>query len=195
MAYNDAAVLTAATGYVYVGAVDNVAPDPTEIGAGLDLTDTAGWTATGWTDLGHTSRGDLPEFGSDGGDAEVKGTWQNEKLRNVVSEAPVDYVTVVLNQFDEEALELYYGVNTSATAGIFGVANDSSDPIEKALFMVIEDGTTQLGFWAPKASITRDDSISLAVDEFSALPIRATFLSSGSLSLFEWINSDLFPNV
>ena len=87
MAYNDAAVLTAATGYVYTGAVDNAAPAPAEV-ASIDVLDPSGWTATGWTDLGHTSRGDLPEFGSDGGDADVKGTWQNEKLRNVVSERP-----------------------------------------------------------------------------------------------------------
>ena len=194
MAYNDAAVLTAATGFVYTGEVDNAAPEPADLGSGLDLLDPAGWTATGWADLGHTSRGDLPEFGSDGGDTEVKGTWQNEKLRNVVSESPVDYVTVVLNQFDADALELYYGANSSSVAGVFGVAGDLV-PIEKSIFIVIEDGETQLGFWAPKASITRDDSITLAVDEFSALPIKATFLSSGTENLFEWINADLFPNV
>ena len=192
MAYNDDAVLTASTGYVYTAAVDNAAPAPAAI-SGLDLLDTSGWAATNWVELGHTSRGDLPEFGFDGGDSEVKGTWQNEQLRNVVSETPVDYLTVVLNQFDEDALELYYGANASATAGIFGV-DGTAVAVEKALFIVIEDGTTQLGFWAPKASITRDDSVSLAVDEFSALPIRATFLSSGSLNLFEWISSDLFPN-
>jgi len=191
MAYNDNAVLTAATGYVYIGDVDNAAPDPSEV-ATIDPTDPSGWTATGWTDLGHTSRGDLPEFGSDGGDSEVKGTWQNEKLRTVVSEAPVDYVTVVLNQFDADALEMYYGTNASSTEGVFGVAGELV-PQEKGLFILIQDGDTNLGFWAPKASITRDDSITLAVDEFSALPIRATFLSSGSNNLFEWINSDLFP--
>ena len=191
MAYNDAAVLTAATGYVYVGAVDTASPLPSALAA-LDLTDPSAWTATGWSDLGHTSRGDLPEFGSDGGDSEVKGTWQNEKLRNVVSETAVDYVTVVLNQFDEEALALYYGDNTSAVAGIFGVSSSTDADIERALFMVIQDGDVNLGFWAPKASITRDDSITLAVDEFSALPIKATFLSSGSLDLFQWINEDLF---
>ena len=194
MAYNDAAVLTASTGYVYIGDVDNAAPAPADI-ADLDLVDTAGWTATGWVDLGHTSRGDLPEFGFDGGESEVKGTWQNEKLRNVVSETPVDYVTIVLNQFDEDALALYYGANASVSPGIFGVGGGEAS-VEQALFVVIEDGETRLGFWAPKASITRDDSITLAVDEFSALPIRATFLTSGtSASLFEWISPDLYPNV
>ena len=110
----------------------------------------------------------------------------------MVSETAVDYVTVVLNQFDEEALALYYGANTSSTEGIFGVSASTDADIEKALFMVVQDGDVNLGFWAPKASITRDDSITLAVDEFSALPIKATFLSSGSLDLFQWINEDLF---
>ena len=102
-------------------------------------------------------------------------------------------MTVVLNQFDEAALELYYGANASATAGVFGVTGEET-AVEKSLFIVIQDGDVNLGFWAPKASITRDDSVSLAVDEFSALPIRATFLTSGSLNLFTWINSTLFPN-
>jgi len=194
MAYNDSAVLTAATGFVYTGDVDTVAPTPTEIGAGLDLLDPSAWSASGWVDVGHTSRGDLPEFGSDGGEQEIKGTWQKQKLRNVVSDSPVDYVSVVLNQFDADALELYYGANSSTEVGVFGVVGDVVEAVEKAIFIVIEDGDTQLGFWAPKASITRDDSITLATDEFSALPIKATFLSSGDLNLFEWINTDLFPN-
>jgi hypothetical protein len=38
----------------------------------------------------------------------------------------------------------------------------------------------------------RDDSISLATDEFASLPVRATFLKYGSANKFEWINEDLF---
>ena len=131
----------------------------------------------------------MPEFGFDGGDTETRGTWQNESLREVTTEAAADYMTLQLHQFDSKAFELYYGANTSATAGVFGVSSTTASPVEKAIWMLIIDGTTKVGFYAPKASIRRDDSISLAVDEFASLPIRATFMKYGtSASKYEFVS-------
>jgi len=189
MAENDSAVLNAAVGYVYVGAVGTAAPTPAALPT-LALTNPGGWTATGWSSVGHTSRGTLPEFGFEEGDYEVKGTWQKKKLREIQSEDPVDYMTVILHQFDEDALALYYGANASETEGLFGV--DSSAPVEKAGLVVIEDGDLRLGFHFHKASVKRDDSIELPVDDLASLPVRFTFLNHNSEHLFTWINEDLF---
>jgi len=145
-----------------------------------------------WTNVGHTSRGDLPEFGFEGGDTEVKGTWQNESLREVVTDPIADYLTLMLHQFDTESFELYYGKNASTTPGVFGVAGGTPSPVEYALLIVIVDGSRKVAFYSPKASVRRDDSISLAVDEFAALPVRATFLKHGSSNKFEWIAQGLF---
>jgi hypothetical protein len=142
--------------------------------------------------VGHTSRGDLPEFGFDGGDTEVRGSWQNESLREVVTAPIADYLTLLLHQFDTETFELYYGKDASSAKGVFGVSGGSTPAVEKALLVIIQDGDTKVGFYSPKASIRRDDSISLAVDDFAALPVRATFLKHGSKNKFEWINEDLF---
>ena len=147
---------------------------------------------TGWSNVGHTSRGDLPEFGFEGGDTEVKGTWQNESLREVVTDPIADFLTLMLHQFDTESFELYYGKNASSTPGVFGVAGGTPAPLERALLIVIVDGKNQVAFYSPKASIRRDDSISLAVDEFAALPVRATFLKHGASNKFEWIADGLF---
>ena len=146
----------------------------------------------GWSSVGHTSRGDLPEFGFDGGDTEVRGSWQNESLREVVTAPIADYLTLLLHQFDTETFELYYGKDASSAKGVFGVSGGSTPAVEKALLVIIQDGDTKVGFYSPKASIRRDDSISLAVDDFAALPVRATFLKHGSKNKFEWINEDLF---
>lgn len=146
----------------------------------------------GFTNIGHTSRDDLPEFGFDGGDTEVRGTWQNESLREVVTKPIADYLTIFLAEFDTESFELYYGRNASKTPGVFGVAGGTQVPVEVALFIIIVDGDTKIGFYAPKASVRRDDSIQLAVDEFATLPVRATFLKYGSANKFEWVNQDLF---
>jgi hypothetical protein len=75
---------------------------------------------------------------------------------------------------------------------VFGVASGTATPLEKALLIIIVDGDTKIGFYSPKASMRRDDSISLATDEFASLPVRATFLKYGSANKFEWINEDLF---
>lgn len=193
MALNDEAVLTAAVGYVYTGPVGTAAPSAAELDD-LDLESPSSWTATSWDSIGHTSRGDMPEFGFDGGDSEIKGTWQRKKLREVTTEDPVDYLTLFLHQFDEDALSLYYGKNASTTAGEFAVSG-KSDPTEKAVFVVIEDGDVRIGFHSAKASVKRDDAIQLPVDDFASLPIRATFLDHPGFPLFKWVNEDLFPNV
>ena len=141
-----------------------------------------------WQNLGHTSRDDLPSFESEGGDVETKGSWQNAALRQVVTEQSADSVTMRLLQFDNTAMELYYGTNASSTPGVFGVADGTAVPVEKALMIIIVDGTNRVAFYSPKASFTRDDSIELAVDDFAAFPIRATFMSSGSPVKYEWIS-------
>jgi len=148
--------------------------------------------ANGWVPVGHTSRGDMPEFGYDGGDHEVKGTWQNESLREIVTAPIADFLTVFLHQFDQASFELYYGTDSSAVAGVFGVANGNVVPVEKAFLVIIVDGTTRIGFYSPRASVRRDDSISIAVDELGSLPIKATFLKYSNANKFEWVNSDLF---
>jgi len=193
MALNDNAVLTAAVGYVYFAPVGTAAPAAADLD-GLNLEDPSGWTAAGWVNAGHTSEGDLPEFGFDGGDTEVRNTWQKKKLREVQTEDPVDFLTVFLQQFDETAMELYYGPNASSTAGEFAVSAAGVQPVEKAVLVVIVDGDVRVGFHASKASVKRDDSIQLDTEDFGSLPIRCTFLSHSTNPLFKWINEDLFPN-
>lgn len=187
---NNDAVLLAALGHVYVAPVDTTAPTPAQVAA-FDP-DSAPLPAP-WTDLGHTSREDLPEFGFEGGETETRGTWQNAALREVITEVAVDYLIVRLHQFDDQALSLYYGVsNSSATPGVFEVQNTPTSTQERALAMVMVDGDFRIGFYAPRVSIRREDAIELAVDEFGVMPIRCTLLKSTGQPLFQWVNEDVF---
>lgn len=196
MALDQNAIFTAAKGYVFTGPVGTaVRPTPTQIKA---FTEGTGLGAT-WTDLGHTDREDLPEFGFDGGDTETRGTWRAAALREVITEVAVDYVVVTLSQFDDEGLSLYYGTdNGSETKGEFSVMDSTTATTERAFTIIIEDGPYKIGFWAPRVSVRRDDSIEMAVDEFSKMPIRATFLKRDGVDtngdaypLFSWINDDI----
>ncbi len=187
MALNDDALFTAAVGYVYVGPVGTTKPTPTQIS---NFDPEVGLTGA-WVDLGHTSREDLPEFGYEGGTTETRGTWRAVALREVVTDPAVDYVNINLHQFDEQGLSLYYGVtNSSAVEGEFEIADSSTSSTERAVCIVMIDGDIQIAFYARKAGIRRNASISMGVDEFSVLPIRATFLKDGNNSLMSWISQD-----
>lgn len=189
MALNENAIFTAAKGYVYVADVDGAAkPTPSQISQFSESTG----LGQGWRDLGHTSRDELPEFGFDGGETETRGTWRAAALKTVIPEAAVDYVVIQLHQFDDEGLSLYYGVeNVSDVPGEFAVSGNGT-PQERALCIVIEDGDNRIALYAPKVSIIREDSITMAVDEFAALPIRCTFLKKdGEESIFTWINEEV----
>ena len=185
MALNAAGVFTAAKGYIFTNAVDAAPPSEDAI---FEFTGTI-TTPAGWEVVGHTSRDDLPEFGFDGGDTETRGTWQNEALRTVVTEAAVDFVTFNLVQFDAETLELYYGQANTATGASYGLAGSPGGATEASLLIVIMDGANKIAFYAPKVELRRNDAISIAVDEFGALPMRATFLKSETpdTDLFRWI--------
>jgi len=180
------------TGRLQGKSVD-ISIDSADLTGTLTLEETT--APNGWSNIGHTSREDMPEFGFDGGDTEVKGTWQNIALREVETESPADYLTLFLHQFDTESFELYYGKqseNTVNTKGVFGVAGGTKQPNEKALLIIIVDGDVRIGFYASKASVRRDDAIQMPSDEFAALPIRATFLKNGANDLYDWISEDLF---
>lgn len=184
MSYNDNAVFTAATGYIYTGPVGTDAPLPDDI-SGIDPESYG--TAEGWVAIGHTSQEELPEFGFEGGDKETRGTWQKKNLREVSTETPVDYLLMRAQQVDAATLALYYGANASQTPGVFGVADGDAPSLERSLFLLLVDGANRIGFYAPKASIRRDESISLSTDEFATLPLRATFMKETGKNLFEWI--------
>lgn len=195
MALNNDAIFTASVGFVYAG-TPGTATRPTQAQiAAFDASAASPVLGTGWTDLGHTSREDLPEFGFEGGEIETRGTWRSAALREVTTEVAVDYVVVRLHQFDEEGLSLYYGQdNTSILPGEFAVSGAVLRSTERALCIVIVDGDNKIAFYAPRASIRREEELTMAVDEFAVLPLRATFLdpeatdTMGNGSRFAWVS-------
>src|SRR5690606_42017938 len=101
MALDNNAVLTAAKGYIFTAPVGTPAPTPAEAAAFTDGSD-----LTGWDNLGHTAREELPAFGLDGGDPEPRATWQAEAARTVVTGPAVAYGTFPAHQFDAPVFEL-----------------------------------------------------------------------------------------
>lgn len=151
--------------------------------------------ANGWINLGHSSRTKLPEFGYAGGKLEMKGSWQKERLRQIQSGAPIeDSVKAQLEQWNRRTMELYFGADVAETDGVFGVSGDWT-PVEKAFLTVLVDQEVNLGCYASKASIARDAAVEIPIDDFSSLPIAATFLNLGTRRLYDWISNDLIGPV
>lgn len=185
----DNAVLVPGKGHILLGAVDTAA-QPTQ----ADLTAFAADTSdlpTGFTNLGHTDIDEILTFGQDGGDTEVKRSWQNEALRETVTEAAVDYFTVKsLQLIDNDVLSLYYGGGDATVADEFSLP-DSSAPTERAAVVVFLDGSTVVAFYCPKVSIRREAEFDLAFDDFVKLPLRFTVLQKSGAKRGKWLNSAL----
>lgn len=159
------------------------------------VTVTVDTPANGWINLGHSSRTKLPEFGYDGGKLNMKGSWQKQRLRQIRDNNPIeDSVKASLEQWNRTTLELYFGADAANSAGIFGVSGDF-DPVEKAFLVVLVDQEVNLGCYASKASIARDAAVDIPIDDFSSLPVAATFLNMGTRRLYDWISNDLFGPV
>lgn len=184
MPHVDSAVITPGTGFIFFAAPGTARPTDALIESYTPMDDAH---FPGYVSAGHTSRDDLPQFGFDGGDSEVQGTWSNASFREVVTDAPSDYVTFNALQFDEQILSFYYGV-TDATPGdgTIEVMDAPTQTINRAILVVIVDGPRRVAFHASSASIRREDAIALATDSFAAFPLRATFLKLPATPIYSW---------
>lgn len=159
---NDNAVFKPTTGHYWKATTGTAAPTNLLV------------PGTPWTQLGHTSIEDILSISSDGGEATVLGTLQNPTLRQSYS-TRTETMAFTLQQFDLDALKLYFGAN--ATVGADGLMSVPSNPTptECAFLLVLEDGANKFAFYAPKASIFRGDDLSIAdTENFAGLPLAVT---------------------
>lgn len=179
MALIDNAAVIASGGYIFVAPAGTEKPaeitDPTS--PGVD-----------WESIGHTSLDEMPEFGRDGDDPTTLGSWQNKKLR--VTNPDVTYsITFNSVQSTELTYQLYFGAGAAATQadGSFRIPA-APQAQEKALLVVIVDGTQYLPLWHPRVSLLGSDAVSTATDQFVTYPITGTFLADSTIGggLGEW---------
>lgn len=164
MALNDDATLLVQTGHFYKAPVGTALP--------ADLSDFS--TASDWAEIGHTSLSSIIQFASDGGDETTLGTLQNKALR--VSRSPrTESFTFTLEQWDQEALQLYYGSN--ATVGSDGQLTVPTNPIPTscAFVAVFEDSGRYFAVYAPKCEIFRGDDMEISDTEtLAGLSLKVT---------------------
>jgi hypothetical protein len=176
MALSDNAVIIPGRGYAFINdTVGAPAPadTPAEVAA-LDLE--ADTLATGWRNLGHTSRDNNVSLGRDGGETEVKGSWQNAALRTTKS-AVIWAISIAALQIDNDVLRLYFGGGDATQPDSFGLP-DAPVSQEVGLYVVMVDGATRLPLHFPKVDIGGSDAIEVDPENFLEFALTATVLKA-----------------
>lgn len=188
MAVTDGAVLLPGIGHILLG---NVAATKPNLAALTSFAADTSVVPSGFTDIGHTDLDQILQFGTEGGDTETKGSWQNAALREIVTTAKVDYLIFKsLQILDNTVLSLYHGGGSAAVANEFAWP-DNPTPTEKAFLLIMLDGTTPTALYARKSSIRAESEMEFASDDFTKAPLRVTFLKDGSNPRAVWINDQL----
>ncbi|MER7984225.1 hypothetical protein ABTY53_01265 [Streptomyces noursei] len=179
MALIDNAAIVPAGGYIFIADPDTEKPgdlaDPTTPGGA-------------WESIGHTKLDALPEFGRDGDDPEIKGSWQNAKLRATTPDVTYS-VTFQSIQATALTYQLYFGAGPAAVQADKSFRIPATPtPQTKALLVVLVDGTNYLPLYHPRVSLLGSDAVGLAADDFVSFPIKGTFLGSAKLggAIGEW---------
>ncbi|KAA9155549.1 hypothetical protein FPZ12_029580 [Amycolatopsis acidicola] len=188
---NPEGYVVAATGHVYLAPVDTPAPTPTNVALSAPTTP---WAEAFYSGSGENGGDNLPEWGSDGGDLTVLGSWGNHAIRTI-QDPLTETLTINVSEVNRDALQLYTGADGGDVAGVFSVkGSEVGKAVEKAVLIVIHDGDVRLGFYAPRVSVTRGDSISVASDDGLVFPLSLTLLDSTTIEdRYQWISEDLFP--
>lgn len=165
-------VIAPATGFVYV-APPNTPPPLWPFIPGHE-----GPVEEAWISIGNTSLENGVEMTMDGDDPETLGSWQDPALITT-NPAKVYSLTLNLNDFTIETLNIYYGAKVSASAEVFTIPSTPT-PSERALFIAASDGSQMVGFHYARASLIGSDSITLDPSAITELPVTATILSAGT---------------
>jgi hypothetical protein len=136
--------------------------------------------ATGWRNLGHTSKDNTVAFSRDGGDSTSIDTYLADSVRTIYSSVSWSLAIPAL-QFDEDVLDLAFNGDFAADGGY--IIPGSATATDAALFLLFQDGTGKLGFYIPATSVTLAEPPSFSPESFIELPLSASIQSAASTAI------------
>jgi hypothetical protein len=182
MALNPDAVILPGRGLPFIAAVDTAAPNYETM--------TPAAPGTGWEALGHTSRDNNVQLSREGGDATVQGTWWTPAFRTTYADTSWS-VTVNSVQVDETTLDLAFNgaIDTDSNGYI---VPSTIVAVERALFILVVDGTSRMGLYLPHVSLSIGDSPAFDPTKFFEIPLAASVLDSEELGgIMQWFHPAL----
>lgn len=176
---HDDGVLTAVRGTIFMAKADTI------INAALlkQFTveaATVGTDDTVWTNLGHMSNDNLPEFALDGGDATTLSTWLKASFRTQYDKT-TGTVTFNSVQGDKGTFKTLYNAVDMTDAGV--AFSLEKTPINKALFILWSDTNTtgRAGLLLPNTDIAFSSLPALSTDSFVEFSAQANIKTSNAL--------------
>ena len=158
MAQNDEATLVIGGGKFYTAVVGTEAPE--------DISE----PGSAWKEIGHTSLENIFAINSEGGDVTILGTLQSRELRT--KRAPrSESFRINLAQWDEDALQFYFGSNAVTEDGWMEVPSDPT-PVKVAFLAAFTDSGRQFGIYSASTEMARGDNIDLSdTENLATLPV------------------------
>ncbi|KAB7130888.1 hypothetical protein GBD05_09950 [Bifidobacterium longum] len=133
-----------------------------------------------WTNLGHMSNDNLPEFALDGGDATTLSTWLKVAFRTQYAQT-TGTVTFNSVQGDKGTFKTFYNAVDMTGAGV--AFSLEKTPINKSLFILWSepDATGGAGLLLPNSDIAFSSLPALSTDSFVEFSAQANIKTSSSL--------------
>lgn len=132
-------------------------------------------TPSGWDNIGHTSKDNLPAFKKTGGDSTVLDSFLQDAIDTIYASSSW---ALGINpiQIDANSLGLAFGGNFDTDGGY--IIPSSNNGIAKAMFLYMTDGTGALGFYMPNSLVSLGDAPTIDVTKFLELPLSSSIQSA-----------------
>lgn len=173
MGLNANATVIPGKGTVFL-APPNTAPFTRALTASLDPGIPS--THTGWDTFGHTSRDNNVSLSKEGGDATNLGSWWDPSL---VSNRDATSWGLTVNSLQMDYLTFSTALpNGRVTPDGGWVVGSDAGSVERAVFVLMVDGTKRMGIYGPRVNLSIGDAPSIATDGFFEIAMSGSMLSA-----------------
>jgi len=142
---------------------------------GINAFNLTGPAPDGFNNLGHTSKANTAAFTREGGEKSTIDTWLQDAARTIYSSVAWGLGIPAL-QIGPDNLNLAFNGAFDSDGGY--IVPSSVAPVDKAIVLLLVDGTGKLGFYLPNNSIAIGDAPSFDPTQFMELPISASIQSA-----------------
>lgn len=176
---HDDGVLTAVRGTIFMAKAETIITSALLKQFTVEAA-TVGAGDTMWTNLGHMSNDNLPEFALDGGDATTLSTWLKAAFRTQYAQT-TGTVTFNSVQGDKGTFKTFYNAVDMSGAGV--AFSLEKTPINKSLFILWSDTNTTgcAGLLLPNSDIAFSSLPALSTDSFVEFSAQANIKTSSAL--------------
>lgn len=176
---HDDGVLTAVRGAIFMAKAETIITSALLKQFTVEAA-TVGVGDTMWTNLGHMSNDNLPEFALEGGDPTTLSTWLKAAFRTRYAQTTG---TVKFNsvQGDKGTFKTFY--NAVDMTGVGVAFSLEKTPINKSLFILWSDTNTtgRAGLLLPNSDIAFSSLPALSTDSFVEFSAQANIKTSSTL--------------